>query len=229
SVTLEDLAQADLVLIAGANPASNHPRLVGQLVALRRRGGKVVMVNPLRELGLVRFRVPSAWRSLLFGATVSDPYLQPHVGADAAGVLLGGNLVAGTPDGTWAAAALRRIPTSIAITTVLSEGHVHGGGRTAIILPVLARDEEAEATTQESMFNFVRLSEGGTPAVAGEMRSEVEVIASLAELILPSGRFDWSALRSHRRLREEMAKVVPGFGALARIDETRREFTIASR
>src|SRR5207244_1691795 len=51
SITLEDLAQADLVLLAGANPASNHPRLVGQLVQLRRRGGKVLMVNPLRELG----------------------------------------------------------------------------------------------------------------------------------------------------------------------------------
>src|SRR5438034_781506 len=47
SITLEDLAQADLVLVAGANPASNHPRLVGQLVQLRRRGGKVIMVNPL--------------------------------------------------------------------------------------------------------------------------------------------------------------------------------------
>src|SRR5262249_17294325 len=66
-------------------------------------------------------------------------------------------------------------------------------------------------------------------AVAGEMRSEVEVIAALAELILPPGRFDWAALRSHRRLREEIAKVVPGFGALAHIDDTRREFTIAGR
>src|SRR5437762_671048 len=285
SITLEDLAEADLVLLAGANPASNHPRLVGQLVQLRRRGGKVLMVNPLRELGLVRFRVPSDWRSMLFGSTVSDLYLQPHVGADVvlfkallkgvveagaldrafvaehtsgweavaadlaassweeliersgvaraeidrAVALLGGNLFASNPDRAWAAAALRKIPTSIAITTKLNEGHVQGRGRTAIILPVLARDEEAQATTQESMFNLVRLSEGGTPAVAGEMRSEVEVIASLAELILPPGRFDWSALRSHRRLREEMAKVVPGFGALARIDETRREFTIAGR
>ncbi len=370
SITLEDLAQADLVLVAGANPASNHPRLVGQLVQLRRRGGKVVVVNPLRELGLVRFRVPSDWRSMLFGSTVSDLYLQPHVGADVAllkallkgvveagavdrtfvaehtsgweavaadlaasswdelarcsgvamglthhahgvdnvlalanlalargwlgrpgcgllpirghsnvqgvgscgmtpglkqafaakleelygikvvpgvgqdtyssvlaaaegriqaCVLLGGNLFASNPDRAWTAAALRKVPTSIAITTKLNEGHVHGRGRTAVILPVLARDEETQATTQESMFNFVRLSEGGTPAVAGELRSEVEVIAALAELILPPGRFDWSALRSHGHLRGEMAKVVPGFGALARIDETRREFTIAGR
>jgi len=144
-------------------------------------------------------------------------------------VLLGGNLFASNPDRAWTEAALGRIGTSVSITTKLNEGHVHGRGRTAIVLPVLARDEEAQATTQESMFNFVRLSEGGTPAVAGEMRSEVDVIASLAELILPPGRFDWSALRSHRRLREEIAKVVPGFGALAAIDETRREFTIAGR
>src|SRR5215470_18880002 len=82
SVTLDDLGETDLVLVAGANPASNHPRLVTQLVALRRRGGRVVVVNPLKELGLVRFRVPSDWRSMLFGSDVCDLYLQPHVGGD---------------------------------------------------------------------------------------------------------------------------------------------------
>ena len=84
SVVLEDLEHADLVLVAGANPASNHPRLITELVNLRRRGGKVIVVNPLRELGLVRFRVPSDPRSLMFGSQVSDLYLQPHVGADVA-------------------------------------------------------------------------------------------------------------------------------------------------
>src|SRR5207248_571833 len=105
SITLEGLAQADLVLVAGANPASNHPRLVGQLVQLGRRGGKVVMVNPLRELGLVRFRVPSDWRSMLFGSTVSDLYLQPHVGADVAllKALLKGVVEAGAVDRTFVA------------------------------------------------------------------------------------------------------------------------------
>src|SRR5262245_35317060 len=84
SVALDDLDQADLALVAGANPASNHPRLITQLIHMRRRGGKVIIVNPLRELGLERFRVPSDWRSMLFGSTVSDLYLQPHVGADVA-------------------------------------------------------------------------------------------------------------------------------------------------
>src|SRR5437762_5595578 len=105
SVGLDDLAAADLALVAGANPASNHPRLVAQLVALRRRGGRVIVVNPLRELGLVRFRVPSDWRSMLFGSTVSDLYLQPHVGADVAllKALLKGVVEAGAVDRTFVA------------------------------------------------------------------------------------------------------------------------------
>src|SRR5881628_2315870 len=84
SVGLDDLDKADLALVAGANPGSNHPRLVTQLVALRRRRGTVIVVNPLREIGLVRFRVPSDWQSMLFGSVVSDLYLQPHIGSDVA-------------------------------------------------------------------------------------------------------------------------------------------------
>jgi anaerobic selenocysteine-containing dehydrogenase len=146
-----------------------------------------------------------------------------------AALLLGGNLFASNPDRAWAAAAMRRIGTTISVTTKLNEGHVHGRGQTAILLPCLARDEEAQATTQESMFCFVRLSEGGTPAVEGEMRSEVEIVASIAERILPAGRFDWAALRSHQALRKSIAEVVPGFRAIAEIDETRREFHIEGR
>ena len=44
----------------------------------------VIVVNPVRELGLVRFRIPSQVGSMLFGSEVSDQYLQPHVGSDIA-------------------------------------------------------------------------------------------------------------------------------------------------
>jgi anaerobic selenocysteine-containing dehydrogenase len=84
SVVLEDLAETDLVVLAGANPASNHPRLMTQLIHLRRRGGRVVVINPLVELGLKRFRLPSDARSLMFGSDISDLYLQPKVGGDIA-------------------------------------------------------------------------------------------------------------------------------------------------
>jgi molybdopterin-dependent oxidoreductase alpha subunit len=392
SITLDDLDQADFALVAGANPASNHPRLITKLVAIRKRGGKVVIVNPLKELGLVRFRIPSDWRSLLFGSDVSDLYLQPHVGSDialfkallkgvieaggvdehfvasfsagwddvradvetaswetlieACGVprrqideavrmllqakrgiflwamglthhahgvdniqalanlalargwlgrpgcgllpirghsnvqgvgsvgvspimrtkfasafeaaygitvppesgldtyesmcaaergaidaafLLGGNLFASNPDRAWAERALRNIPLTVSLTTKLNEGHIHGRGTTSIVLPVLVRDEEQQATTQESMFNYVRLSEGGKPAIKGDLRSEVDIIASFAERVLPGGRFDWSRLRSHAALRAEMARTVPGYDAIGVIDETQREFQVTGR
>ncbi|MEE8459480.1 MAG: molybdopterin-dependent oxidoreductase, partial [Phycisphaerales bacterium] len=84
TVTLEDLDHCDLVFLIGANPGSNHPRLMRTLVELRRRGGKIVVINPLREIGLERFKVPSDARSLLFGSRIADVYMQPHIGGDIA-------------------------------------------------------------------------------------------------------------------------------------------------
>ncbi len=84
SVSLEDIEETQLVMIVGANPASNHPRLMTQLVNLRARGGKVIVINPLKELGLMRFRVPSQPKSFIFGSQISDLYLQPHINGDVA-------------------------------------------------------------------------------------------------------------------------------------------------
>ena len=409
SLSLDDLESADLVLLAGCNPASNHPRLMTQLMGVRRRGGRILVVNPLRELGLVRFRVPSDPWSLFFGTRIADLYLQPHAGADVAlfkallkgvveaggvdrrfvaahttgwddvradldasswddlarasgvsradldaavemllgarrgifmwamglthhawgtdailalgnlalargwlgrpgaglmpirghsnvqglgtvgvtpalkdafarrlhevygvaplatpgldtyaameaahagriraALLLGGNLWGSNPDGDWARAALDRVGTLLHLSTKLNQGHVHGRGGETLIAPVLARDEEPQSTTQESMFNFVRLSDGGRPArvleglggaegAGVDVKSEVEILATLAERILPPGRFDWSRIRSHRELRARMAEIVPHMEGLADIDpdvdigKAAREFTIPGR
>lgn len=392
SVSLQDLQHTELVVLSGANPASNHPRLITQLINLRRRGGKVIVINPLSELGLRRFRLPSDARSFLVGSDVSDLYLQPHIGGDialsqailkgliekgaldqsfidahtdgwsavvdqlhrhswdaliaASGVsrdqidevttviaqassaifmwamglthhahgtdnvralanialargflgkpgsglmpirghsnvqgvgsvgvsptmkaafadamtniygidphlpkgldtyasvaaadqglidvalMLGGNLWASNPDSQWATAALGRIGTTISLTTKLNQGHVRGRGQTMVVLPVLARDEEDQATTQESMFNYVRLSDGGEPNVAGEMRSEVATLAGIAQRILPPDRFDWNTVTSHDALRSAIAAVVPGYAEAADIGETKREFQIPNR
>lgn len=392
SVDLTDIAKTDVVVLAGANPASNHPRLMTQLIALRRRGGRVIVVNPLSELGLRRFRLPSDTRSFLFGSEVSDLYLQPHIGGDGhlftavlkglieagavdeefissattgwedvrtaceqaawedliagsgvpreqidtcvrmlaesqtgifmwamglthhlngtdtiralgnlalargflgrpgsglmpirghsnvqgvgsvgvspqmketfaeamaerygidaslppgydtyagmaaahdgdidAAVMLGGNLWGSNPDSLWATEALGRIGTTVSLTTKLNQGHFRGRGRTSLVLPVLARDEEEQATTQESMFNYVRLSDGGVPNVAGEMRSEVAILAGLAARILPADRFDWDEITSHDGLRRAIAASVPGYAKAAEIGTARREFTIPGR
>jgi molybdopterin-dependent oxidoreductase alpha subunit len=389
TVVLDDLDKADLLLVAGANPASNHPRLIVKMVELRKRGGTVIVINPMRELGLVRFRIPSQVGSMLFGSDVSDIYLQPNVGTDievfkallkgvlerdgvdpdflashvdgwedverdvretswqtllgrcgleraaidravgaivgsrngmmlwamglthhehgvdaitalgnlafsrgwvgrpgcglmpirghsnvqgvgsvgftpalkqafaekmkevygipvksgldtygsmeaaAAGkirvaVMLGGNLWGSNPDLDWARDALRRIDTTVHITTKLNPGHVHGRGRLNLLLPVLARDEERQSTTQESMFNFVRLSDGGGPVPDGEIKSEVELVCNLAARLLPPGPFPFDRMNDHGSIRRAISRVVPGYDAVGRMDAG-KEFQIEGR
>jgi anaerobic selenocysteine-containing dehydrogenase len=96
-----------------------------------------------------------------------------------AGFCLGGNLYGSNPDAAFAAEALSKLDLVVYLNTTLNTGHAHGLARETIILPVLARDEEPQPTTQESMFNYVRLSDGGPRHMKGAER--VEIIAEIAE------------------------------------------------
>lgn len=396
TVTLEDVEHADFVMLLGANPASNHPRLMRSLMEVVRRGGQVVAVNPIREIGLVNFKVPSDARSLLLGSRVSTEFVQPHIGGDlafmygvaksliergavdegflashadrwpelraaasqadwrdlversgvtreqmehvaelyaraktavfcwtmgmthhahgvdnvrmianlalmrgmvgrpGAGLLplrghsnvqgigsmgatpalkeqvlvalrdrfgiaappgkgldtlacieraaegrvrfawhLGGNLFGSAPDATVARAALRKIGTTVFLSTSLNTGHIHGRGVESIVLPVRARDEEPEPTTQESMFNYVRISDGG-PSRFGHAdtgpRGEVQVIAAVARAVLgQSSPIDFTALEHHADIRRMIAEVIPGYAPIAEVDRTREEFYVGGR
>lgn len=342
TVTLDDVDKSDLVFVIGGNPASNHPRLMRTLMSVRRRGGEVIVINPIVETGLVNFSVPSDVRSMLFGTKIASLYVQPHIGGDLAmltgiakqvvemdahdvpflekscnnwdklrewlasvsweeilaksgvtreeihrvaeryaraknvvfswtmgithhvhgvenvqsignlallrgmvgkpgaglmpirghsnvqgigsvgvtpklkevlfdrlqshfgvelpttegrdtmacmvgadngelkfGFALGGNLYGSNPDATFARQAMEKLDMMVYMSTTLNTGHAFGLARQTLILPVLARDEEPQATTQESMFNYVRLSDGGPARHVGP-KSEVEVIASIA-------------------------------------------------
>jgi len=397
TIVLEDLDHADLVFVIGGNPASNHPRLMRTLMEVRRRGGEVIVINPIVETGLVNFSVPSDVRSLLFGTKIASQYIQPHIGGDLAlltgiakrivelgatadeflrsytngwealqsrlagvtweeiselsgvdfdtidrvaqtyaksknavfswtmgithhahgvlnvqaianlalmrgmvgrpgagllpirghsnvqgigsvgvtpklkdaifenlqthfgvslpttpgldtmasieaaaegklkfGLCLGGNLYGSNPDATYARQALENLDTLVYLSTTLNTGHAFGLARETIILPVLARDEEPQATTQESMFNLIRLSDGGPQRLAGP-KSEVEVIATIAERTLgrePEGEanpIDWRSMRNTGRIREAIGAIVPGFEKIKEIDSTKEEFHIAGR
>jgi molybdopterin-dependent oxidoreductase alpha subunit len=391
TVTLDDVESCDLFFLIGGNPASNHPRLLHHLVDLRRRGGKVIVINPAREAGLVRFSVPSDVRSLVFGSDITSHYLQPHIGGDialltgiakavveqdaiddaflanhteggedflsalhelswdeledasgvsrseitaaaltyaaaervifawtmgitqhlhgvdnvraianlaflrgmigkpGAGLLpirghsnvqgvgsvgvtpalkqavldaleqqlgvvtpqgsgldtmsamlaaergeidsalcLGGNLVAATPDSSFAKHALGRIGTVVYLSTALNLGHIHGRGRETYILPVLPRDEEPQPTTQESMFNYVRLSDGGKMRYPGPL-SEVQVISEIATRVLGESPIDFQGMRRHANIRHAISQVIPGYEDIGQIDESRQEFHVGGR
>ncbi|WP_138444034.1 FdhF/YdeP family oxidoreductase [Sinomonas susongensis] len=85
TVSLEDIHRADLVLVVGQNPGTNHPRMLSALVEARKNGGKVVAVNPLPEAGLLGFKDPQSAAGLVGGgAKVADEFLKIRVGGDLA-------------------------------------------------------------------------------------------------------------------------------------------------
>lgn len=84
-VSLQGLKQADCVVLAGSNAAYNHPRLMNELIKLRERGGKVIVINPVKESGLVKFASPAfPIKSLLTGSEIASIFLQPIPGSDVA-------------------------------------------------------------------------------------------------------------------------------------------------
>ena len=392
TVQYSDIEKADLIFVFGANPASNHPRFVKTLIHLRRRGGKVIVVNPAREPGMVKFASPSDWRSMVNGGVeIASEYVQPHLGGDlafiqgvakalltqnaqdqnfirqhtrgfdefaqtiqardwealeqssgveravmekiadiyarsqhciftwsmglthhthgvhtiqtlaslalmrgmigkpgagllplrghsniqgtgsmgftpelkqaiqekleqklgqqlpnrsgmdtmacmhaaanreiGAAVMLGGNLLASNPDTTFATEALNRIPFKCYFNPTINMSHVHGVDQEVVILPVRARDEEQQGTTQESMFNFVRLSDGGINRFP-QLRSEVDLICHLGEHLIAAELLDFSVFRNHERVRQWIGDVVPGFAKLSEIDASKEEFHIEGR
>jgi molybdopterin-dependent oxidoreductase alpha subunit len=404
TIQLEDMEKSDFVMVIGGNPASNHPRMMGILMKVRRHGGKVVVVNPIVETGLVNFSVPSDPRALFFGAEIASSYVQPNVGGDlalvygmmkrlrelhadqprnAAGELvvdeeflqqhcigwpelaarldslewdeiveksgvswnqidgmtrqyadsrravftwtmgvthhlhgaatvqaiaslalmrrmvgkpgaglqpirghsnvqgmgtvgvtptlkkaifdriesiltvklpmmkgydtlecldaadagkmrfalcLGGNLWGASPDSDYSERAMKKIDMVVYMNTSLNTGHAGGlGGEETIILPVLARDEEPQPSTQESMFSYIRLSDGGVPRHVGP-RAEVEIIADLARRVLgDEGPVDWQGMAHTSTIRQTIAKIVPGMEQIADIDQTKKEFSIPGR
>jgi molybdopterin-dependent oxidoreductase alpha subunit len=184
------------------------------------------------------------------------------VGADEGelkfGLCLGGNLYGSNPDSTYAQQSLEKLDMLVYMSTTLNTGHAFGLAKETIILPVLARDEEPQATTQESMFNYVRLSDGGPARHAGP-KSEVEVIAAIAAGVAggPAApgaagglnaydgvesngasapgqspglhAIDWQSMRDTGRIRDAIAAIVPGFEKIAEIDKTKEEFQIGGR
>jgi molybdopterin-dependent oxidoreductase alpha subunit len=392
TIRWEDLQHCDLYVLIGANPASNHPRLMRNLMDIRRSGGKVIVINPLREVGLVNFRVPSDVRSMLFGTEIASLYVQPHIGGDTAlltgvakavlergkedpgfiaeategfeefkrqvgsatweeivassgvdratiekvadlycsaknavlawamgithhkfgvgnvqmianlallrgmvgrphaglmpirghsnvqgvgsvgvtptlkkeilerfekrlglqipkspgydtmacmeaadrremdvALCLGGNLYHSNPDARFATEAISKLKQICYLSTTLNTGHAWGRAEETIILPVLPRDEEPQPTTQESMFSYVRLSEGGIKRHEGP-RSEVSILAEFGRRLFGSdGPIDWAKLQSHAAVRQLIAELIPGYEGAGTIGETKKEFHVGGR
>jgi molybdopterin-dependent oxidoreductase alpha subunit len=84
SVLLEDVHAADLIIVVGQNPGTNHPRMLTALEKAKRNGARIVSVNPLDEAGLRRFHNPQTPRGMVKGTDLTDEFLQVRLAGDQA-------------------------------------------------------------------------------------------------------------------------------------------------
>lgn len=92
TIKLEDLYEAQLILVVGQNPGTNHPRMLSALQKAKANGAIVVSINPLQEAGLQGFKNPQdflnplkAVQTLVGPAeTVADRWLPVKLNGDVA-------------------------------------------------------------------------------------------------------------------------------------------------
>ena len=85
SVTLDDFNHADLVIVIGQNPGTNHPRMLTALSDTKKQGGKIITINPLPEVGLMKYKDPqNPLKWIGSGQQLTDLFLQIKINGDVA-------------------------------------------------------------------------------------------------------------------------------------------------
>ena len=130
---------------------------------------------------------------------------------------MGGNFVAAMSDTEVTEDAMRRADLTVHVSTKLNRSHVVHG-REALILPVLGRSEqdrtggrEQRITVEDSM-SAVHASKGPLDPASPHLRSEVDIVCSLALATLGEDHVvPWAAMRGdYTEIRRRISRVVPG-------------------
>jgi molybdopterin-dependent oxidoreductase alpha subunit len=85
TVTLDDFNNTDVIIVMGQNPGTNHPRMLSALEKAKKKGSKIIAINPLHEAGLMAFKNPQSAKGLMGISTqLADVYLQIKINGDMA-------------------------------------------------------------------------------------------------------------------------------------------------
>jgi molybdopterin-dependent oxidoreductase alpha subunit len=137
SVSLDDIVKADLILVVGQNPGTNHPRMLMALEEAKHAGVSIVSVNPLPEAGLRRFKNPQRPSGIVGrGTTLSDQFLHIRVNGDQALFQALGRKLLDAEDSA---------PGTVLDQAFIAE-HTHGFEDYAASLRTLDWDDVLEAT-----------------------------------------------------------------------------------
>jgi len=129
---------------------------------------------------------------------------------------MGGNFASATPDTAVTEAALRSCALTVQISTKLNRSHlVHG--TTALILPTLGRTDRdirggrKQVVSVEDSMSMVHLSRGSLHPPSDQVRSEVEIVCTLARTALGGQHpVPWERFAAdYDVIRDAIAAVVP--------------------
>ena len=85
TVKLEDFDKADLIIVVGQNPGTNHPRMLTALRDAKKNGASIISINPLIETGMIRFKHPQNPLEVLgYGTEISDEHVRVCLNGDQA-------------------------------------------------------------------------------------------------------------------------------------------------
>lgn len=145
------------------------------------------------------------------------------------GFCLGGNLYGSNPDATFAGQSLSQLDQIVYLNTTLNTGHAHGLAKETIILPVLARDEEPEPTTRESIFRLHSPFRWWSATTSRpQKRSRSHCHRGRRGARSPNAdRLELDAAYRQDSRRHE--QVIPGFEQIREIDKNKQEFQIPGR
>jgi molybdopterin-dependent oxidoreductase alpha subunit len=137
SVSVTDIEEADLILIAGQNPGTNHPRMLSNLALAKSRGAKIVAINPLPEAGLRRFKDPQKVDGVVgSGVDMADEFLQIRLAGDMALFQALGRMVLEAEDAA---------PGTV-LDREFIDSHCHGFGEYEAAIRAVDYDTVLEAT-----------------------------------------------------------------------------------
>ncbi len=168
-----------------------------------------------REFG---FAVPAE-----YGFDTVESIRAMHDGRVKVFLGLGGNFLSATPDTAFTAAALRKCSLTVQVSIKLNRSHLVPG-RTALILPCLARsdrDGQDQFMTTENSMGIVQMSRGRLSPPSEKLLSEIAIVCRLARAVATQSppvatgglaATAWSSFESdYDRIRDAIARVVPGF------------------
>ena len=151
------------------------------------------------------------------GTDVVEAIRQMRDGRCGVFVAVGGNFVRATPDSAQTESALRNVGLTVQVSTKLNGSHAFTGRR-ALILPTLGRTEHDDTggarqfVTVEDSMGMVHASHGRLAPASDQLRSEVDIVCSIAERTVGDAGVDWTAMRTdYARIRGHIEATIPGF------------------